>query len=224
LRYTAVLLDFYGTLVEEDHPHILRIVEQVAAASPLGGSPSQVARAWSAKYERMCAEFHGAGFVPQRAIELDSLRLLLREWRADLDAEALSAPVFEYWRAPRPFPETEAFLRRLPAQACVVSNIDSADVRAAIDWLGWDLPLVVTSESARAYKPRREPFEAALRLLGGCAGQALHVGDSADADVAGAQAMGMDVAWVNRRGRPLPSAPPTHVCASLDDVLRHLSQ
>jgi 2-haloacid dehalogenase/putative hydrolase of the HAD superfamily len=222
LGYTAILLDFYGTLVEEDHPLIRRIVEQVAAASPLGGTPAEVGRAWAAKYERMCAESHGQGFVSQRAIELDSLRLLLREWRADLDAEALSAPIFEYWRAPRPFPETEAFLRALPAPACVVSNIDSSDVRAAIGELGWDLPLLVTSESARAYKPRREPFEAALRLLGCGAGRALHVGDSADADVAGAQAMGMDVAWVNRRGRAPSGAPPTHTVASLDEVLRLL--
>ena len=219
MRYKAVLLDFYGTLVEEDHPLIAGIVECVAAASPLKAEPAAIARAWSDKYGGMCADALGAGFVSQRAIEIESLRALLRDYQVDLDAGDLSAVIYRYWQAPRPFPDTERFLRQLPVPACVVSNIDTEDVRAAIRGLGWDLSLVVTSEDARAYKPRPEPFEAGLRLLGLQLGDVLHIGDSVDADVAGAQALGMDIAWLNRRNRQPPATRPTYTFTCLSDVL-----
>jgi FMN phosphatase YigB (HAD superfamily) len=49
---------------------------------------------------------------------------------------------------------------------------------------------------------------------------ALFVGDRADIDVAGALALGMDVAWVNPAGEPLPPglAPPTYELRDLADL------
>jgi FMN phosphatase YigB (HAD superfamily) len=48
----------------------------------------------------------------------------------------------------------------------------------------------------------------------------LFVGDRADIDVAGALAIGMDVAWINPAGDPLPPglAPPTYEIRDLDDL------
>ena len=43
MSYRAVLIDFYGTLVDEDDVHIARIAEQVARASPLRPDVSEVA-------------------------------------------------------------------------------------------------------------------------------------------------------------------------------------
>jgi 2-haloacid dehalogenase len=85
-----------------------------------------------------------------------------------------------------------------------VSNIDRSDIEAAISHHGLVVDLVVTSEDARAYKPRPEPFRLALDLLGLRPDQVLHVGDSLTADVGGANALGIPVAWVNRKGKSTP--------------------
>lgn len=68
----------------------------------------------------------------------------------------------------------------------------------------------MTSEDARAYKPRPEPFRLALDRLGLCPGDVLHVGDSPASDVAGAQAL----VTRGRRRRQGP-ATPTMVVSSL---------
>jgi FMN phosphatase YigB (HAD superfamily) len=49
---------------------------------------------------------------------------------------------------------------------------------------------------------------------------ALFVGDRADIDVAGALAVGMDVAWINPAGEPLPAdlVAPTYELRDLDDL------
>jgi 2-haloalkanoic acid dehalogenase type II len=220
MRYKAVLLDFYGTLVEEDDPLLDSIVRQVAAHSRRDNDTAEILREWWVLMSAMVREARGTRFRPQRDLEVESLRQLLCDWRADLDAVALCQDVFRYWEAPRAYVGAAEFVGRLPVPACIVSNIDSADLDSALAHLGWRAPLAVTSEGCRSYKPNPEPFEAALEMLRLAPGEVLHVGDSLTSDVGGAQRLGIDVAWMNRRGRRLPDVPPTHMARGFDDVLR----
>ena len=72
-----------------------------------------------------------------------------------------------YWQRPRIQPDTQELLATtLPA--CLVSNIDRADLVAALahHGLARRFAHLVTSQDARAYKPRPEMFRTALALLG----------------------------------------------------------
>ena len=202
MRYRALLMDFYGTLVEEDDAIIDRIVETIVDRSPVPVDRRRVLASW--RFGELCARSHGAAFRTQRALELESLQHLLREFGVDLDAESLSAELFRYWVAPAPYPSSARLLESMSVPVCLVSNIDSSDLAAAVGRLGWRFDHVVTSEDCRAYKPRPEPFQAALDVLGLRARDVLHVGDSLSSDVAGARALGIDCVWVNRRNRVLP--------------------
>ena len=50
---------------------------------------------------------------------------------------------------------------------------------------------VVSADTARAYKPRREIFDEALRVSGCTPDEAVHIGDSYDTDVVGARGAGI---------------------------------
>lgn len=63
------------------------------------------------------------------------------------------------------------------------------------------LHFVVPSARVGFEKPHPEIFRRALELAGVEATEALHVGDHVDADVAGAQGVGMDAVLLDRRGR-----------------------
>ena len=224
MAFRAVLLDFYGTLVEEDDAVIARIVRRIA--SETAADPADLGRRWSASFAGACASAHGERFRTQREIELESLRELLDEIGSTLDSRALSEELFRYWTAPEPRPGAARFLDALALPAAVVSNIDTADLERALARLGWSFDALVTSESCRAYKPRPEMFEAALARLDCRRDEVLHVGDSLGSDVIGASRLGIATAWVNGRGRPLPpdvGVAPDHVVADVDaliDVLR----
>ena len=59
-----------------------------------------------------------------------------------------------------------------------------------------------------------------MKALGVTRSDVLHVGDSLTADVAGAEALGIESAWINRSGRPLPAGPtPTHTASKLTELL-----
>ena len=50
---------------------------------------------------------------------------------------------------------------------------------------------VVSADAARAYKPRREIFDEALRFSGCTPDEVVHIGDSYDTDVVGARVAGI---------------------------------
>lgn len=225
MRYKAVLLDFYGTLVEEDDAIVGRLIHRLAAASPLDPEPHAIGQFWSQQFTALCTAAYGAAFKSQRQLEVESLQTVLEVYQVKLDPVALAEELFAYWRAPQVCADTHRFLTAVSLPLCMVSNIDTMDLEGAIQHHGWRFDALITSEHCRAYKPRPEVFRAALERVGLAPDQVVHIGDSWRADVHGAQQMGMDVIWINRRQRSLPeSAPPPMVIVSnIAEVLAYLA-
>ena len=125
-------------------------------------------------------------------------------------------------------------LRRLAREyrLAVVSNFDyTPTARRILDTAGVTelFGTIVVSDEVGWRKPKALIFEEACRRLSIEPAQALFVGDRADIDVVGAQAVGMPVAWINRGGEPLPPgiAPPDFEIrdlAELEDILSRASQ
>lgn len=90
----------------------------------------------------------------------------------------------------------EAVGRRLPV--AVLSNADDSFLHPVLAKNGIQVPIVVSSESARAYKPHVAIFRHLSERLGLEPERILYVGDSRLADVAGAKNAGMRAAWVRR--------------------------
>ncbi|MDE2999609.1 MAG: HAD family hydrolase [Gemmatimonadota bacterium] len=103
----------------------------------------------------------------------------------------------------------------------VISNADEDHLNIALGKNNLSFRVVVSSESARAYKPAPEIFHEALRLIGSRPEETLYVGDSQDDDIVGARRAGIRVAWLNRKGEALkPNIPkPDHEISSLQEVV-----
>ena len=92
-----------------------------------------------------------------------------------------------------------AGLAQAEVPAAVVSNWDCT-LRRTLTGLGLELDAIVTCGETGVRKPDPRAFLEALGRLGVTPARALHVGDSADTDAAGAEAAGIDVRIVDRTG------------------------
>jgi len=83
---------------------------------------------------------------------------------------------------------------------------------------------VVTSEEVGAHKPDPAFFDACFaRLPDVLPGEAMMIGDSLSADIAGAAAYGIHTCWYNPSGLPLPAdCHPEHIVDSLTAVREFL--
>ncbi|MBP3609958.1 MAG: HAD family hydrolase [Lachnospiraceae bacterium] len=204
----AIFLDFYGTVVFEDGENI-RKISQIIFDTGEVDEISEIGAYWWDEFYRMFVNAYGENFRTQRDIELQSLTKTIEHFKSSADAEKLSNEMFDYWRQPPIFEESKKFFEQSPVPIYIVSNIDTADIKVAIEFHGLKPEGVFTSEDAKSYKPRKELFEYALKFTGLMPEEVVHIGDSMSSDVKGASALGIDTIWVNRSKRSVPE----RVCA-----------
>jgi len=212
----AILLDFYGTLVEEDTAVIKAISEEIAYRAPGNITPLEVAGCWGNSFSALCKQSFDENYDSQVMLEERSLSAVLKTFNVDLDPRQLSKPLISYWRQPLCYPEVAGVLADCSVPICLVSNIDNAELVSALAHNTMAFSYVVTSEGCRAYKPHPAPFLRALELLQLEPHEVLHIGDSLASDVRGAQALGITAMWINRSGRTLPEdCSPEYVSSNL---------
>jgi putative hydrolase of the HAD superfamily len=107
----------------------------------------------------------------------------------------------EAWQV---FPDVEETLREARARGLHVGVISNWDERLhpllqEIGLARWFDSMTISCEVG-AEKPDARIFQAALQAAKVSAGEALHIGDSFNEDVRGAEAVGMPVMLIDRRG------------------------
>jgi len=186
-RYGAVLFDLLTAVIDS-----WTLWNHVAGDDAVG-------QRWRARYLRLT---YGAGsYVPYET-------LVARAASDEGLNPALAAKLVAEWDQLRPWPEARGALDdvRRQARIGVVTNCsDELGARAAA-LVGVPFDILVTAESAGAYKPRAAPYQAALAQLGLPAQRVLFVAGSPH-DIPGAGAIGMPVWWHNRIGMPREHTP-----------------
>ena len=191
----AVFLDALGTMVELEPPW-------VGLRAALGdGIPDErlipAVRAEMAYYKAHSDE----GRDPKSLADLRSrcAELLSRELGTEVSTETLVDSI-RFAAYPDAAPALLA-LREAGLTLVCVSNWDIS-LEQVLDrcGLGELLDAAVSSAAVGARKPDPAIFAAALSVAGCEAGEALHVGDTAEEDVEGAQAAGIRVLLLDRDG------------------------
>ena len=171
--------------------------------------------------ERLAMLVRRLGFDPAK-LAADAMPTLLATHKREL-SKAIVFP-----------PHHGPLLRSLQPRyrLAVVSNFDYTPTAMGVlerEGIAGLFETIVVSDEVGWRKPKALIFEEACRRLSIEPAQALFVGDRADIDVVGAQAVGMPVAWINRGGEPLPPgiAPPDFEIrdlAELEGILARASQ
>lgn len=198
----AFFLDFYGTVVHEDG-EIIKKITQIIYDTGESENMSEIDAFWWNYFQNMFTNSYGDCFETQRELEKKSLKHTLIKFGSIADVDRLSNYMFEHWVKPPIFEDSLKFFESSPIPIYIVSNIDTVDILKAIEFHGLTPTDVFTSEDARAYKPRKELFEFALRTTGLKANEVIHIGDSLCSDVKGASSVGINALWLNRFGKQI---------------------
>ncbi len=219
--FDAIFLDFYGTVSGGDRRAVERACFSVVKDFRLNVSPPEFAVTWGERFFQMIETHNGDRFLTLRDIEFSSLRETLGAACDGADLSPYVAQLEAYWADPPIHPDAREFLARLDLPVCCVSNADNAPLGRAIQKHGLTFAGVVTSESARSYKPHGGIFDAALEVMGARPERTLHVGDSLHSDICGARAAGIRAAWICRDDRihDIGDAKPDHTVSTLLGIL-----
>jgi 2-haloalkanoic acid dehalogenase type II len=224
-KLDGLFLDFYGTLVGGDREAVESVCRRIVERYSLPITPEQLGVDWGKGYFALSEVCNDGHFRTLHQIECDSLVDTMRPLVGhDIDPAPFVAGLTEWLRSPPVFEETHAVLdelRRRGIPVCLVSNADHNDLLLALAARGIQADHVVTSESARSYKPDATIFRRALAETGWSPERVMHVGDSLHSDVGGAKAAGLWAVWVCRSVRisDIGTAKPDHRIDNLAGLL-----
>jgi 2-haloacid dehalogenase/putative hydrolase of the HAD superfamily len=191
--------DCYGTLIDWESG-ISAAFAEAAVADGVALDLAAVLAAYTQLEPVVEAETHRS----YRAVLTETVRRVaarlgwpLAEERAGFLADSLPK-----WR---PFADTNPALERLAATGYrlgILSNVDDDLLAETRRHFAVHFDLLVTAQEVGSYKPAPGHFLAARRRIGG--DRWLHAAQSYFHDVMPARALGIPVAWVNRKGEPAP--------------------
>jgi len=220
--FDAVLIDFYGTIAAGDREAVESTCATIVWAFGLSTTPADFAIAWGERFFRVVEQSNHHDFRTLYECEMMSLAEQFTELGITADPAPFVARLEAYWRDPPIHPDAVELLGRIDVPVCVVSNADTEPLEAAIQKHGLRFHGVVSSESARCYKPDGQIFRRALDRLGVEPSRAIHVGDSLHSDIGGARKAGITAAWIRRDDRihDIGSTTPCHTCSRLSDLMK----
>jgi FMN phosphatase YigB (HAD superfamily) len=201
-QITTIIFDMYGTLVHNDPSLWITTLDEVCEHQGLPLTGQELWEQWRTidpesrqKRTNLANPEKSPPFKTYEETWTNSFGKVLEKIGKG-DPKAIAKRCVSETGCRKPFPET---------------------IRAITLTLNFDA--VLSSESARMYKPDPRIFKQMLNFLGVKAENSLYVGDSQWDDVQGGKLVGMQVAWVNRKGSQLnPELPPA------DYILSDLSE
>ena len=219
-RVDAVVFDCYGTLVDVTDTHFIAAFDEICAANALTISGQELWDRWLAEGRRHSEE-RGRDprnplaapeppFIPYRETWALWFERAFQAMECRGDVAGGSMRMHQLLCDATAYPETLEVLEALKQRyrVALLSNADEDHLQICLEHNGLAFETAISSEGAASYKPHPGIFRRAAELLGVEPTRMLYVGDSPVADVVGAHAAGMLVAWVNRTGIARPEKMP----------------
>lgn len=209
-NYKAVFFDAGGTLFYP-YPSVGEIYARVASAYGMTVDSCKVGEIFREEFLKRdklgSSEMHATeknerewwrGLVRdvfEKVTPLKSFETFFEELY-DLFASA------EVWRL---YPDVLPVLDWLKQKGCILGIVSNWDSRllSICKGMGVDrhFDFILASALVGVAKPDRRIFEKALSLARVSSKEAIHVGDSLEDDIHGAQKAGLSTLWINRNGR-----------------------
>ncbi len=191
--YDVVTFDCYGTLIDWEAG-----IAAAFAAAARRTRPIDVGAAL-ALYEEIEPVVEAEAFRSYRDVLTETARRVAArlDWPLPDGDAGFLARSLPAWPA---FPDTNRGLRRLAAAGYrlgILSNVDDGLLAWSRRHLAAFFEIVVTAEQVHAYKPAPAHFREARARIGGA--RWLHAAQSYFHDVVPARALGIPVAWINRK-------------------------
>ena len=197
MKIDAVLFDGYGTLFAGGMDCLYEVCDDIAGEHSIGLDGKSLLEVWDGFFFPMVRE---GAFDTFRNVNNVSLGKVFEQLEIASPTEGYIDRIFDLLGRVSIYDDVRPALNCLLLPHGVVSNADSDHLHAALATNNLTFEHVVSSESARCYKPNPGIFAPALQALDLPPERVLYVGDSQEDDIVGAKRAGLQVAWLNRDG------------------------
>lgn len=196
----AVFIDYTGTTVQEGGDELQEIIMRICRNSNIHDPKEAVGRWWELMKQYEESSYKEAYLTEDEIVEKVLSDLCRRDGLKE-NLDELHELFRGFWVNAPLFDDAERFYNRCEVPVYVITNNGVPYVEESMKKKGLSPAGIISADMVRAYKPHREVFEKALQISGCRAEETVHIGDSYDSDVLGAQAAGIRPVLVDRTGK-----------------------
>lgn len=195
----AIFIDYTSTIVQESGNEMKETVTRVCKNSTLR-DPHTVMKEWWSTVKRFEDESYGEAYMTEDEIALKALQVFADKYELKDDLNELLELIRGFWVNAPIFPDVKEFFDKCPLPIYVISNNGMQYMEKAMKLKLLAPAGIVCADMVRAYKPHKELFQKALGISGCRGEETVHIGDSYQSDVIGAQSTGIKPILINRKG------------------------
>ena len=203
---TAVIFDMYETLVRDRNDSWRQSFAAIIEEQCLAATAEALWERWRLVNEdfRLTRTDPSLPFRTYRDTWQEAFHRAFDFMGLDGDSIAATDHFFSDLSRREPYPEANEAVRAVQGRyrTALLSNADNGYLLPNLALLDVEFERVVSSETARVYKPMPELFQRMLGELSVAPEEALYVGDRFFEDVHGASQAGMNAVWINRHQQP----------------------
>lgn len=198
-RIKAVFLDYTGTMVRDDEPYTMKLLEYFLTHSDLR-EPSKALKVVWGMIKHLEYTCYGESFIKKDEMVDRILAACVKDYGLKGDLTYMHELWRNSWIHAPLYEDVEPFFRECPLAIYVVTNDDLIYIEASLAEKGLKPAGIAAAETVRACKPHGEIFELALKMAGVSASEAVHIGDSVTSDVEAARAVSVTPILIDRKG------------------------
>lgn len=193
----AVFIDYTGTTVHQSGKEMDEIVSIVQEHSSMKNNSEVLEFFYKTRVEKEEASYLKTYRSEDEIID-EQLTILKESYQLDADPVQIKKLIHQFWRNTPVFDDAKEFFQACPLPIYVLTNNGKEFVRETLSYHGMSCQGIISSDDVKAYKPKREIFDAALKACGCKAQEVIHIGDSYSNDVEGALNAGIQPVFISR--------------------------
>ncbi len=193
----AVFIDYTGTTVHQSGKEMDEIVSIVQKHSTLATENEVIEFFYKSRVEKEENSYLDTYRSEDEIID-EQLHILTDTYQFSADHAKIKELIHQFWKNTPVFEDAKVFFELCPCPIYVLTNNGKEFVSETLKNHGITCQGIISSDDVKAYKPKREVFDAALKACGFLAEEVIHIGDSYSNDVLGAVNAGITPVWITR--------------------------
>ncbi len=209
----AITFDVYGTILDSHGCWLDWFRSFIERKRITSMSPQEALTRW----EAIQFDYSQAQYVPFRQLKRDSFKMACKEFGFDYTDEDVESFTYQLDKC-KAFPDSREAIAELRTYTKVVAltNVANEITQETFDREGIVVDRILTSQDAKAYKPKHEAFLYSQKVLGLAVDDLMHAAFGFLYDVVPATALGYRTVWINRLGIIRPAdVKETYLCGDL---------
>lgn len=227
-KYSGFIVDFYGTLVEDDRDMIDLFITEWQSYFGVSAKRAEIKESWTNLYIQLREVYKADKFLSRSRIQAMVLTRLFKIYGIKCSPEDYAVRLFEQRTMATPYEkglELLEYFKSANIDFIILTDGDNVEVNSVIVkhniFCGKGL---LTSQDTGYYKPSIQIFHAGLEVLGKEKENVIVIGDSHWSDVIGAKNAGIDSIWYDRLNRNLPKPANCVKFTKLEGLLNHVKK